>query len=132
MAISKNGPTAITWPTAQATVAITAGSSATSEEFDIADATGEVSYAIHAALTGTPAAGDYIDIYLLGSIDGTNFATPGHPTVHLGRIDLDTEDPLDFVAEGYGGNLGKGKLFADSNAASTITLSLVKYLELQA
>ena len=130
MAITRT-ETQVTWPTAANDADVTAGSTQTSEEFNL-DAT-----CIAAQITvkadnnnGSPATDDQLDIYLLqtsGDPDGTGsdeFDTTGH-AVFLGRLDTDVEDPAILTVPLPIPQKG-GKIYAtgvDSGSTNTITVS---------
>lgn len=97
MAITR-AETQVTWPTAANSVSVTAGSNATSEEFNLDATCVSAQVAIKADNSTTPASDDILHFWLLqtsGDPDGAGadeFDTTG-AALFLAKIDTSDEDP---------------------------------------
>lgn len=90
--------TQVTWPTAANTVSVTSGSNATSETITIDATCFQASIICKADNAGTPASGDYIEIWALPSAgDPDGSSTDEHPSTtqgwYLGLLDTNGDDP---------------------------------------
>lgn len=129
MAISRT-ETQVTWPTAANSASVSAGGTATSEEFNL-DATCIAAQVSLKADNSTPAASDdQIDFYLLqtsGDPDGAStdeFDTAEH-AIFLARLDTNIEDPAGTTVPLPIPQKG-GKIYAtgaDSGTTNAITVS---------
>jgi hypothetical protein len=125
----------ILWPTASYTGSITTASNLTSEVFTPSSTAFGLWITVKADNTGTPAAGDTVEFYLVataGDPDGTGaaeYATSGHGQ-WLKTLDTNTDDPA--VATFYiPAGFKSGKLYVTNSGASTVTVSAVA-LEMRA
>lgn len=119
MAIDNDNAIEVEWDAGSPSKTITAGSNATSDEIDLTDTAGQFAVIIEGDNQGSPAAGDYLDVFWLAWLSATlGYTTPGHG-IYLGRVDTNTEDPARSPELGLPPS-PKGKLYVDSNAASSV------------
>lgn len=122
MALSRT-ETQVTWPTASNSASVTAGSNATSEEFNLDATCITAQVTLKADNSTTPAADDQIYFWLLqtsGDPDGTGsdeFDTAGHAHF-LGVIDTNDEDPGQLTVPLPIPQKG-GKIYAEGATAGT-------------
>lgn len=131
MAITRT-ETQVTWPTASNTASVSAGGTATSEEFNLDATCINAQVSLKADNSTSPASDDQIDFYLLqtsGDPDGAvsdEFDTPDPAhALFLGRLDTSLEDPAIMTVPLPIPQKG-GKLYAtgaDSGTTNSITVS---------
>lgn len=109
MTISKSH-TQITWPTAVASLSVSAGNSATSEVFSLDETTVDGAIQLKASNDGTPASGDTVAFYLL--------ATVGDP-------DAEPDSADEFDTDEQGALLAVIDTAADQPAVTTVPLPTV-------
>lgn len=108
----------VTWPTAASSITLSASTRSDSEAMtlDATDVNGSIQ--VKADNQGTPASGDYVDVWIKWSQDGTTYDTDEHAE-KLGRLNTyGTDDPgEDPAVRTFEINPGKAKYYKLSVAA---------------